>query len=337
MRDALDLNQRLQELEAPPFRIEGLPDVRTLDGRTEWLLDGLIPRGAITLLTGDSGVGKSTLALAIAGAVAHGQPCLGCSPKQARALYVDGENPLHVAKERLERLGIASTDALHIWGGWNDPTPTGPDSPEVIEFARERSGLIVYDSLIQFHRGSEQDSSETRRYLNQYRHLANQGAAVLLLHHTGKGENAKQYRGSSDIKAAVDQAFCLELIGEAERSIRTLRLTPFKSRIAHVDPLRIEWSEQGFRLSESRIKTNREIVEGIIAARPDMNGKEIVSCAQAAGVAKNRSEALLVDGVRDGWLSVSTGLRNSKTYRLAGEDSPGSWKQPGFNELRPAS
>jgi RecA-family ATPase len=88
--------------------------------------------------------------------------------------------------------------------------------------------LIIFDSLIQFHTGSEQDSSETRRYLDQYRRLAHLGPGIVLPHHTGKGEGAKQYRGSSDIKASVDQAFCLEALSDGGGSTtRELRLSPF--------------------------------------------------------------------------------------------------------------
>jgi len=38
--------------------------------------------------------------------------------------------------------------------------------------------------------------------------------------------------------------------------------------------------------------------------------------ATAAGVAKNRAEALLMDGVRDEWLIVTPGAHNAKLYRV---------------------
>src|SRR5262249_49932382 len=119
-RDFLDLAKSVEQLAELPFSIDALPDVHTLEARTEWLIEDLIPRGAITLLTGDSGVGKSTLALALAGAVAHGERFLGRAAVQAHTLYADAENPLSVVKERLERLGIAPADTLRVWGGWNE-------------------------------------------------------------------------------------------------------------------------------------------------------------------------------------------------------------------------
>ncbi len=201
--------------KTPPFSLNLLPSIWKLDMRTSWVVEGLVTESAVTLLTGDSGVGKSTFGLAVAGAVAHGVPFVGFPTMQRRVLYVDGENPGGVVRERLGRLGIAETDALTVWGGWNEVAPKGPYYSGVIEWVHEHRGLIVYDSLIQFHPGSEQDSSETRRYMSQFRALANAGASVLLLHHTGKGENARQYRGSTDIKASVDLAFVLEEVGDS--------------------------------------------------------------------------------------------------------------------------
>ena len=105
------------------FSIDEIPSVWGFGGRIDWLIDDLIPQGALTLITGDSGVGKSTFALAMAGSVVHGHPFLERGTMQKTALYVDGENPVCVCRERLDRLGIAETASLKVWGGWVDPAP----------------------------------------------------------------------------------------------------------------------------------------------------------------------------------------------------------------------
>jgi hypothetical protein len=43
--------------------------------------------------------------------------------------------------------------------------------------------------------------------MNHFRNLANLGATVLILHHTGKSDGAKDYRGSLDIKGAAAWTF----------------------------------------------------------------------------------------------------------------------------------
>src|SRR5258708_8594351 len=77
-----------------PFRIEDIPSVWQCVASIKWIIEGLIPAAAVTLLCGDSGIGKSTLALALAGAVAHGKPFLGRATAQRPVLYVDRANPL---------------------------------------------------------------------------------------------------------------------------------------------------------------------------------------------------------------------------------------------------
>jgi hypothetical protein len=319
-RDMTELGS-LAELEQPTQRetlgIPNLPDMWDFDARIEWLVEGLIPAGAVTLLTGESGVGKSTLALALCGAVAHGTRILGRETRQRTVLYLDRENPGQVVRERLHRLRIPKTSELRIWGGWVDPQPHGPNSPSVIEYCREFRPLVVWDSLVAFHTGSEQDASETRKHMQAYRNLAAMGATVLVSHHTGKAETSRQYRGSSDIKAAVDMAWLLESLGDAGAGLQSLRLTPFKSRLALVEPMRIDYTDGQFGVSSTRAETNREIMERVVRDHPDESAKGLVTLAQAAGVAKTRAEQLLAQGEREGWLTVSVGRRGRKTYSLA--------------------
>ena len=66
--------------------------------------------------------------------------------------------------------------------------------------------------------------------MRQFRRLANLGATVIVLHHTGKAETSKQYRGSSDIKAAVDTAYLLEKVPGESESLGKLSLTCFKPK-----------------------------------------------------------------------------------------------------------
>lgn len=299
------------------FRIEDIPSVWNCQASTKWLVEGLIPEAAVTLLCGDSGVGKSTLALALAGKVARGEPFLGRATVQRSALYVDRENPLAVVRERLDRLSIDQTAALTVWGLWVKPMPEGPTAPSIMQFVAANRPLIIFDSLVGFHPGSEQDASETRRHMQAYIALAAAGAAVIVLHHVGKAETAKQYRGSSDIKAAVDLAYVLESLSEPDAGIRSLRLKAFKNRLTLPETLCIEYRDGRFDLSNHRSETNREIIERIIGAHPGASKSEIENLASASGIGQKRTRVLLDDGVRAGWLTPEIGPRGRVSYRLA--------------------
>src|ERR1035438_3031029 len=68
------------------------------------LIDGLIPPGAVSILVGDSGIGKTPLAYQLALSLAAGLPFLGLPAKPAKVLLVDFENSLRDAHWMLEQL-----------------------------------------------------------------------------------------------------------------------------------------------------------------------------------------------------------------------------------------
>jgi hypothetical protein len=317
---------------AKGFHLDSLPGVWDMNVEIEWLIQEILVLGAFTLITGESGIGKSTFALALAGAVAQGQRFLGFTALQERVLYVDGENPAATVKERLQRLSIPKLDNLDIWGGWClEHTPDGPFCAPVLEWARKHKGLVIYDSFIQFHPGSEQDASETRKYMDHYRKLVNLGCTVLLLHHVGKGEGAKEYRGSSDIKASSDQAFCLEPVGPPEGGRSSLRLKPFKTRMIALNTLLFEMNSKGFEVSPGSAPIPREpvaapsqpnlrgIVELLVAENPKQSKRELIQLASARGVPYHRATAILDGGVRDGTIRVTT-VAGKNQYRMRSGD-----------------
>ena len=209
-----------------------LPSVWSVPATLKWCVDGMIARGSITLICSESGTGKTWLGYYLAGCVAHGVPALGRRVQRLKVVYVDGENPVYTIQQRLKALNVQETGELIAWGGWNAIQPEGPQSVAIIDFARQHKPLIIFDSLIEFHSGSEQSSTETRTFMRHFRTLANFGATVVVLHHSGKAETAKIYRGSSDIKAAVDTAYHLETVSEESNRLGKLSLKCFKARLA---------------------------------------------------------------------------------------------------------
>lgn len=310
------------------MRVEDIPSVWNFEASAEYVVEDLILSGAITLLTGDSGVGKSTLALALAGAVAHGQAWAGRAVRQRRVLYLDRENPLYVVKDRLHRMGIAPTAALTVWGGWNDPGPPAPAAPAIMEYAVGQKPLIVVDSLVAFHDGSEQDATETRRFLDQLRRLANLGATVLLIHHTGKAETAKEYRGSSDIKASMDAAFLMQPLGGDGSQLDRLSLRPFKARSAPLRPILLEYrAGAGFQAIHDTAAAQRDaarnVVEAIVRDTSGCSREHVLAEARRQGVSRDDARDALAGAERDGRLAVQTADRGRKIYTLAG----GGWDE----------
>lgn len=299
--------------------ISQIPSVWSLEAKCDWCIEDMIARGSVTLISAESGTGKTWLGYFLAGRVAHGCEVLGRAVRRSRVLYLDGENPLYMVKQRLFDLGISQTPDLTVWGGWNTSPPAGPASLAVLKVASECKPLIIYDSLIEFHPGSEQSSSETRAFMRHFRALANMGATVVILHHTGKAETSKQYRGSSDIKAAVDTAYVLEKTDGNSREITRLTMTNFKSRLAPSNDFSMEFRRgEGFVAAEP-VKTNtvRQIITDVLTKYPDSTQTEVIRRCVERGCSKSQVQAELKRG---NW-NTRRGPKNAKLYVLPGPAS----------------
>ena len=192
---------------------------------------------------------------------------------------------------------IEETDALKVWGGWNEQPPQGPDNDLLVEFARTKRGVIIYDSLVEFHTGDEQSSTETRRFMRKFRRLAHCGATVIVLHHTGKSAGAQQYRGSSDIKAAVDTAYSLKKVSEKGGKLYQLHLESFKSRLAPGNSFDLEFIPGvGFASCQIPLEDRigpEDILLEIIAENPDITGTKLEEIARERGLGKGTIGTLL--------------------------------------------
>ena len=293
-----------------------LPSVWGLEATLRWCVEDMIALGSVTLICAESGIGKTWLGYGIAGCVAYGIPFAGRVVKHSKVLYLDGENPLYVVKQRLFDLGIRETPELQVWGGWNISPPPGPQSALLVDFARQHKPLVIFDSLIEFHPGSEQSSTETRAFMKFFRRLANLGATVIVLHHAGKAETSKTYRGSSDIKAAVDTAYLLQSVGEESKRLGQLTMKCFKGRLAPGQDFGIEFRQgQGFVASEAarQTRTVTEFITDILREHPRSNQSEVVKLAEGSGIAKGQIEKALTNGP---WRK-ERGPKNSILYSLA--------------------
>lgn len=195
------------------FRPLDLSDVYT-PKPVNWLVEGLIGQGDLTLLFGEPNVGKSWLSMSLALGMVQGWDTWLGLPLRAdnpRVLYVDEENPEDVIYQRLRQLGIRQQDTgnfryLHEQGIRLDKDPDAL-MEEAIAF---EPGLIVLDSLTRIHTENENDAGAIARLFNDgIKPLARQtGASVLVLHHARKpgadGSSYSRARGSGDITASVD-------------------------------------------------------------------------------------------------------------------------------------
>jgi hypothetical protein len=169
-----------------------------------------------------------------------------------------------------------------------------------------------------FHEGDEKDATETRRHMSLYRALAAAGATVIVLHHTGKSEGAKEYRGSSDIKAAADIGFLLERAdgSVAGSELAGMRLMPFKSRLIAVNPIRFDYADGAFLPTEGPVKSADELIHDGLRLNPGCTQKELFAWAGQRGISWRKVKDVLEQMVLDGRVIVRRGPKTTVRYYL---------------------
>ncbi|MDQ6677403.1 MAG: AAA family ATPase [Acidobacteriota bacterium] len=300
-------------------QIEDLPSLESVaNGTTEWVVDEMFAAGSLHLVTGDAGAGKSTFVSAMAHAVSRGHRFLGRATIQRPVLFLDAENPIAAIRERFERLGIESHDEFRIWGQWVGCDPPGIGEPVIADWVARCNlkPLIVIDSLIAFNPGAENDSTEMRRHLAQYRKLCATGATLIVLHHVGKSETAQDYRGSSDIKASIDIGYKLKNLEDPSR-LSLLELRAFKQRFSVTPYLQIKYDDGVLALAGTqgsgkspKIQTLSERFQALLQKNPGTSKEEFERLALTLGLGRNRARDFLNAGVKQGTIRIDPGPTN---------------------------
>jgi len=181
--------------------------------------------------------------------------------------------------------------------------------------------LIIVDSVIAFHPGAENDSNETRRYMAQYRKLTAMGAAPILLHHIGKSDTSRDYRGSSDYKASIDIGYKLTNLGDGAR-LSTLELRPFKQRFSVAPLLHLRYSDGIFSVDQAEArKSVTERLCDLLKENPRISKADFEALARERGLGRNRGREFLDDGIAAKTVSIEFGPKNSKLHRLQSDQS----------------
>ena len=183
----------------------------TLPGpeKTDWLLDGFIPKGGIVLLAGSPKGGKSTFTRLMLRACGEGGGFIGRYIHSMRVLVVSEESP-SIWKSKTADMGIG--DHIGIMPRPFTMKPSMDDFAELVdclceEVRSNRYELVVFDTLSHLLPcRDENDSATMETALAPIRAISEVGAAVLLIHHTRKsgGEYGDGVRGSTAITAFTD-------------------------------------------------------------------------------------------------------------------------------------
>jgi hypothetical protein len=167
-----------------PLEVDRLCDQQRSSG--SGLVAGLIARSSVSVLSGDSGLGKSPLAYQLGLSVATGEPFVEMKTQQGLVVYADFENSIEQSREVREQLvkflGLSKPpENFILW------TPDSGDFLDLDGICQDlRPSLLVVDSLRahspSFEK-SEYAGEEMKRLNSQAR---KHGTAILVIHHIKK-------------------------------------------------------------------------------------------------------------------------------------------------------
>lgn len=226
---------KLQEASPKPMELE-LIDIAP-EGEIEprpWVIPGIALGGAVNIIAGKGGAGKSLLALQYAVMVANGSRWAHWQArKRGRVLLLNAEDDQMEIQRRLH--GISQVQDRPE-PGWlftanlrnlvllaqtdGKPTET-PLYDALLRKAREvEAALIVIDPLVETHAGLDENSNgDMMRVMEALRALARDtGAAVLAVHHGRKNMAAGEQDSARGGSALVNAARCVVTLVPLEQS-----------------------------------------------------------------------------------------------------------------------
>ena len=225
-------------------------------------VDPIIPRGVVTVLSGDGGAGKTLLMQTLMTCVASGQPFLGlpCGPQPAGAVGIFGEDPDKVLHARQLRIckalgtplaGLVDTLRIESFLGTDLALWRGG---KLTDFFRELeddlasipgTALTIVDCSSLVFAGNENDRSEVATFMSLLNGLASRlDIAIVLLVHTSKttGDDAVNMASGSTAwiwQARSALALKVAKSGGTEMHHRKANLAK------KIDPIILRWSENG--------------------------------------------------------------------------------------------
>ena len=173
-----------------------------------WIVKGVIPRAELVVLFGESGSGKSFVALDLAACIARGLPWRGRRVNAGRVVYIAAEGAggfrnrvvALVQQQQLTYADLARIDII-------DAAPNMLIKDDALDVARAigNADIVIVDTWAQVTAGGNENAGEDMgKALAHCKgiHRAT-GATVLLVHHSGK-DASKGARGWSGLRAAAD-------------------------------------------------------------------------------------------------------------------------------------
>ena len=346
--DPVELVTAIQNGDRPPDAEEALPcAVSALEAEPPavpaFAITGFLLDREIHLLVSDGGVGKTTVALAVAASLAGGYDLFECPAFKVNSpgpvLFVSEEDGLGVLQNRLKALVRGhGWDREQVLSNIHLIAQKGVSLDDAnwrahitAEVERIGAKLVVLDPLAELTTAAENSNDEMKPNVRFFRALTvKTGASVLVSHHAGKPVEGKRkidrIRGASALNSAARGIWFLEsmeigILVECLKMSRSEKPKRFVvKRDIDSDPEnRAKWSAA--RLSyasqtDAEDETAERFVVGELTRRGTLNTTELKELAKGTGVAAVDLSKALKNLEAIGRIGYENGPRNSKMWHL---------------------
>ncbi len=305
--------QVLACLETKPFDLEDIKAQHEIEELTsfelflkpedlenqslEFLFDGFLPFGYLTVLTGEAGVGKTFLAYALSKTAIK---------KGYRVVYLDADNSLPYIKQSLEDFGLLKELNQNFFIVSRQKADFVINKENASWKAVKRllrnltKCLVIVDTLGSFSKGYDINADrDVREIMAELKEIRDMGHAVLVLHHTQKYASFDEsmpvetkYRGSAVVKTDSDGLFFVQREGN------TYLLQAGKLRFMGVPIVKITLTDAGAKVEtqtpESKEEREAKKLLDLMETGQEYTRKEIVEIASLKlGFGRQKVDALL--------------------------------------------
>lgn len=302
-------------------------------GEDEWLVEGLIPTGTLTVISGQPASFKTWVCMHLALVVPIGAPFLKHFKVLARrkVLILDKENhPRHV-QSRLKALNAMGSG--DVWYSFDQELQLDDKShiDSLIKYIKEEGiGLVIIDSLIRFHSGDENDAKQMSKMFSNLKKIINEtNANVIFTHHHRKesaygATSSSSLRGSSDISAAIDCHLSLsydkkdKIIAFSHlKSRQSPEVEPFSVKIISDElnnTIELEYVGE-YEKNQEKIDEASEAIEKLFESNSNktLPLKEISELLGSL-YRRNVLNSALAEHVESGYLTKTVGKANKALY-----------------------
>ena len=310
-----------------PLLLSDLMNMKFPD--TEWVVEQLIPSGAIVAISGAPATFKTWLVLDLMLKVSRGDILFDkFVTNQTNVLLVDEENGSRLLQKRFQKLVKEYNLPIHLLS-LSAYKLTNESVDKLISLVKDEGiKLIVFDSLVRIHSADENDAMKMANIFGLLKKFVKEGITIIFTHHNRKqgmfkSNPSQDMRGSSDILASLDAHLAVERKPKEDYLIITqtkLRqkeeIKPFKLNIINdEDEMKFEYAGEVDEIQDKKSDFKEAIADILEKEDRPMFGKELLEYARNAGMEGGQStfKSAISEMVEKGTLFGKKGEKN-KTY-----------------------